>query len=309
MELLVRSPFPIAVLGTITAVVAYFVVAYIGKKLIESQNKDQRERYRKRQVLNTITLVLALIAIVILWARLLEHAATFLGLVGAGLAIALKEPLLAIAGRLAILGGRWYSVGDRIEVDNVKGDVIDIGFFYTRMMELGNWIGGDQASGRIVQFSNSKLFGDRVVYNYTRNFKYIWDEVMLPITYASNVQAAREILLKAGETYSEEFLQGAEADLEEMKGYFLVPTFELKPQVYIQVTSNWVQLTMRYVVDPKKRRQASSFIFTEVLTEVRGRGDITIASQTMDIAVHEGANETSSSNKDESRKEKVGKRQ
>jgi len=308
MELFGRLPFPIAILGTVTAIVAYFVAGYIGKKIIESQNKDHRERYRKRQVLNTVTLVLALLVIVILWARLLEHAATFLGLVGAGLAIALKEPLLAIAGRIAILGGRWYSVGDRIEVDKVKGDVIDIGFFYTRMMELGNWIGGDQASGRIVQFSNSKLFGDTVVYNYTRNFKYIWDEVMLPITYASNVQAATDILLRAGETYSKEFLQGAEADLEAMKDYFLVPNFELKPQVYVQVTSNWVQLTMRYVVDPKKRRRANSFIFTNVFEEVRRRGDITIASQTMDVAVRE-TNESSSSDREGSRKERVGEGQ
>jgi len=77
------------------------VAACIGKKIIERQNN--RERFRKRQVLNTVTLVLALIVIVILWPRLLEQTATFLGLVAAGLAIALKEPLLAIAGRIAIL--------------------------------------------------------------------------------------------------------------------------------------------------------------------------------------------------------------
>lgn len=85
-----------------------------------------------------------------------------------------------------------------------------------------------------------------------------------------------------------------------MKNYFLVPNFELMPQVYVQVNSNWVQLTMRYVVDPKKRRQASSFIYTEVFKEAQGRGDITIASETMDVAVHQTANESSSSDKAES---------
>ena len=301
-------PYPVATLGTIAAIVAAFLTAYIGKKIIGSRNQDPHERYRKRQVINTVTLALALIVIVILWASLLEHAGTFLGLMAAGLAIALKEPLLAIAGRIAILGGGLYSVGDRIEVDKVKGDVIDIGFMYTRMMELGNWIGGDQASGRIVQFSNSKLFSDTVVYNYTRNFRYIWDEVMLPITYASNTKAATDILLKAGATYSKEFLQGAQAELEGMKHYFLVPNFELEPQVYVQVTSNWVQLTMRYVVDPKKRRQASSFIFTEVFKEAQGRGDITIASQTMDVAVHKPAGASSSSDKAESPRKELAKR-
>jgi hypothetical protein len=82
----------------------------------------------------------------------------------------------------------------------------------------------------------------------------------------------------------------------------------LKPQVYVQVTSNWVELTMRYVVDPKKRRQASSFIFAEVFSEAQGRGDITIASQTMDVAVHETANESSSSDKAESVRRELAKR-
>jgi len=149
--LLGRLPYPIAILGTSVTIVAYFVATYIGKKIIGSRTEDHRERYGKRQVVNTVTLVLALIAIVILWARLLEHAGTFLGLLAAGLAIALKEPLLAIAGRIAILGGHLYSVGDRIEVDRVKGDVMDVGFLYTRMMELGNWIGGDQAHRAVQQ--------------------------------------------------------------------------------------------------------------------------------------------------------------
>ena len=297
MGFLKHLPYPTAILGTIIAIGAAFLITYFGKKVVDSREHDQRERYRKRQVINTLTAVSALITIVILWARLLQQKGTFLGLVGAGLAIAMKEPLLAIAGRIVILGGHLYSVGDRIEVGTVSGDVIDVGFFYTRMMEIGNWIGGDQASGRIVQFSNSKLFGDTVVYNYTRNFAYIWDEVMLPITYASNMKGATEILLNAGHTYTKEFLQGAQRELEQMQRYFLVPDLELKPQVYIQVNSNWVQLTMRYLVDPKKRRQASSFIYEEVFKQAQGRGDITIASETLDIAVHQKADESSSSDK------------
>jgi small-conductance mechanosensitive channel len=166
MGFLRHLPYPTAIIGTFAVIVAAIMIDVIADRVIRNRNPDARDRYRKRQTLTTMTVVLALIAIVVLWARLLQHTGTFLGLVAGGLAIALKEPLLAIAGRVAILGGGLYSVGDRIEVDKVTGDVIDVGFFYTRMMELGNWIAGDQASGRIVQFSNSKLFGDTVVYNY-----------------------------------------------------------------------------------------------------------------------------------------------
>ncbi len=167
--------YPYAEIGTPAAILLAVIVYYTAKAIIHARNSDHRERYRQRQSLLTIVVVVTLAAIVILWARTLQHAGTFLGLVGGGLAIALKEPLLSIAGRIAILAGHIYTVGDRIQVEKITGDVIDVGFFYTRMMELGNWIKGDQATGRIVQFSNSKIFGDMPVFNYTRNFSYIWD--------------------------------------------------------------------------------------------------------------------------------------
>jgi small-conductance mechanosensitive channel len=278
--------YPYAEIGTPAAILLAFAVYGLGKWWIYARNPDRRERFRKRSALATIVLVAAVVCIAILWARTLQHTGTFLGLVGGGLAIALKEPLLAIAGRIAILAGHAYSTGDRIEVDKITGDVIDIGFFYTRMMEIGNWIAGDQATGRIVQFSNSRIFGDTAVFNYTRNFSYIWDEIKLPVTYPSNLEAAKEILLEAGDRYTSEFLRGAEREMEEIHRYFYVPELELKPQVYLKVTDNWVELTLRYLVDPKRRRTASTFIFDAVFEQLQGRRDITIASTTSDVAIH-----------------------
>lgn len=220
-----------------------------------------------------------------IWAHLIWHPSTFLGLIGAGLAVALRDPLMSIAARLAIFAGHIYSVGDRVEVNQMKGDVIDIGFFYTRLMEIGNWIGGDQYTGRVVQFSNSILFG-APVFNYTQHFEYIWDEVMLPVTYRSNIKAASDILMDAGSKYTQKFLERAEKQLEGMQRYFLVPRFELEPNVYIKVTSNWIELTMRYVVDPKQRRTASTFIYEDIFAQVKDRKDIIIASETTDVTVH-----------------------
>jgi len=290
MDLLRWHPDMVSVLGTIAAIAAYIAIAQVGRKVIEGRLEDPRERYRKRQLLNIIALIIVVIVIVVLWARLLANESTFLGLATAGLAVAFKEPLLAIAGRIAISGGRIYSVGDRIEIDKVKGDIIDVGYVYTRMMELGNWIDADQVTGRLVQFSNSKLFGDTVVYNYTRNFGYLWDEIMLPITYDSDMRAAVEILLKTGQQYSMQFLEEAAAELDEMKRSLLVPDVELKPQVYLQINNNWIELTMRYVVDTKQRRRAKSFIFTEVFQQIQRHGNIRIGSETFEVTLSDTAN-------------------
>ncbi len=262
---------------------------FLGRAYFARQKTSNPEKYRKQRFLDTLVVVVAALVVVVLWARVVPRASTFFGLIGAGLAVALREPLLSIAGRLAIFSGHMFNVKDRVEINQLTGDIIDIGFFYTRMLEIGNWIGGDQATGRIVQFPNAQIFGTPI-FNYTQSFSYIWDEATLPITYNSNLQQASKILTDVGGEYTREFLQGAQEQLEEMRRYFVVPSIELNPVVYVKVTSNWLELTMRYIVDPKKRRPASSFIYTEVFQRVQKRHDITIASETMDLTVQQKEN-------------------
>jgi small-conductance mechanosensitive channel len=274
----------IAMYGTLGVAFLSIILHYSYQAYLHRAVKDTRERFRRRNAFQTLLVIFAAAIIVVLWSRLLQHTGTFLGILGAGIAIALREPLLGVAGRIAILAGGMYSLGDRIQITEIKGDVIDVGFFYTRLMEIGNWIQGDQVTGRIVQISNSQVFG-APIFNYTQGFSYIWDEAQLPVTYASNIEAASKILLDVGGDYTREFLQGAEAQLEQLRRYFLLPAFELKPSVFLTVTSNWIGLSMRYVVEPKQRRSASNFIYAEVFKRIRQRDDIQIASETMDLTV------------------------
>jgi small-conductance mechanosensitive channel len=276
--------YPVAIIGTVVTIIAAWIINKAGIHYVNRREGDPRQHYRKRQMLSTVVLVVSAVLVAILWARLLQRTGTFLGIVGAGLAIALREPLLSVAGRIAIFAGHIYMVGDRIEINKMSGDVIDVGFFYTRMMEIGNWISGDQYSGRIIQFANAQIFG-AAVFNYTRNFAYIWDEIKLPITYTSNMQAATEIMSRAGEEYSQEYLQGAQENVQQMQRFFLVSQFELKPQVYLNFDSNYVTLTMRYLADPKQRRSARNFLFSRVLERVQQRDDISFGSDTMDVTV------------------------
>jgi len=278
-------PYPVAIIGTGAAIMLAWAIHLIGGKFIDRSVKDPKEHYRRQSFLTTALVVAAVIVIVVLWARPMQRTGTFLGLLGAGVAVALRDPLLSIAGRIAIFSGNIYSVGDRIEINSMIGDVIDVGFFYTQMMEIGNWITADQMTGRLVQFSNSNVFGNPV-FNYTRNFSYIWDEVRLPITYASDVGQARRILLEAGGQYTKEFLEGARNELEQMRRHVLLPEVELAPAVYMKVTSNWVELTMRYVVEAKLRRRASTFIYSCVFDSLQKNANVTIASETMDLTVH-----------------------
>src|SRR6185437_4190550 len=278
-------PYPVPLIGTVISVVVALGLHFAAAGYVHHATHDHREQYRRRKFFTTIIAFAAGIVIVILWAHTLKHQGTMIGLIGAGLAIALKEPLLSIAGRLAIFTGHMYTAGDRIELQKMAGDVIDIGFFYTRLLEIGSWISADQYSGRILLIPNSMIFGTPIL-NYTQHLSLIWDEVVLPITYQRDMEAATRILTEVGTQYTREFLQNAEHDLEQMRHQFLVPQLELKPVVYVKVTSNWLELSLRYVVDPKERRSASSFIYTEVFKRVSKADTIQIASETMDLTLH-----------------------
>ncbi len=279
-------PYPVPVIGTIATVAAAVLVYVLAAFYAKRTAQDEKERYRRRNFYTTIVVISAAIIIAALWAKNLKEKGTFLGLLGAGLAVALREPLLSIAGRLAVFSGHMYTAGDRIELQGMTGDVIDIGFFYTRMLEIGSWIHGDQYSGRILLIPNSMIFGTPIS-NYTQHLSCIWDEIKLPITYGSDMDAATRILTEVGAAYTQQFLKTAQKELEAMKRQFLVPQVEFQPTVFVRVTSNWLELTMRYVVEAKKRRMASSYLYTEVFKRVQKNKQIQIASETMDLTVHQ----------------------
>lgn len=277
--------YPIATVGTAIAIALGFVIDRAGETIIGRRTPDERQKYTFRTNLRLVLIIAVAVAILLLWARLFKNEGTFFGLLGAGLAVAMKEPLLSIAGRLSIWLGHIYRIGDRIEFQGMGGDVISVGVFYTRMLEIGNWIHGDQATGRIVQFPNSAVYQNSV-YNYTQNFSFIWDELTLPVTYASDVPAARDILAKTGEEYTRDFLSNAKGELEQLRSEYLLPDLTLKPTVYTRVTSNYIQLTMRYLVDPRKRRPANSWLYERIFDRVRANDKISIGSDTMDLTLH-----------------------
>ncbi len=282
--------YPVATIGSLATIGVAFLVDRIGAAVIRRRATSDQQRYGWRGNLAIVITILTALVILFFWARLLEYKGTFFGLLGAGFALAMREPLLSVAGRLSIWAGHMYRVGDRIEFNGMIGDVVSIGFFYTRMLEIGKWIPADQATGRLVQFPNASVY-QSPIFNYTQNFSFIWDEIQLPVTYSSDVLAATEILVEVGQEYTQKFVEPAQSEIQKMRSSFLLPDLTLKPVVYTKVTSNYVELTMRYLVDARHRRDANSWIYWHMLNRLRPHTDITIGSGTMNVTLFEGDEE------------------
>ncbi len=257
--------------------IVVFSVIYISKNLIlrTIHNKwYQTDRYFKvKRVINTIAFLMVLIALALIWVDTTGSVLTFIGLFSAGLALALKELILNIAGWMYILLRQPFFVGDRIEISGIKGDVIDQNIFKFRVVEIGNWVHAEQSTGRIVHIPNYKIFTDPLA-NYSLGFEYIWDELSVLIPFEMNWQKAKKIMQGVLEDMTEDFSADMQMQIKKASRKYLIYYNNLTPIVYTDVIDSGVRLTMRYVCKPKDRRTINEKLWEALLVKFDSESDI-----------------------------------
>ena len=245
-----------------------------------------------RQGISLVTFVLGALGFLSIWFDNPARLATGVGLLGAGLAFALQKVVTSFAGYFVILRGKTFNVGDRITMGGVRGDVIALNFIQTVIMEMGQppsvqaadpgmWVQSRQYSGRIVTVTNAKIF-DEPVYNYTRDFPYIWEEMHIPISYKDDRYAAERILLTAAEKETVHIADMAESSIKMLQDKFLIEPAKLKPQVFFRLTDNWVELSVRFLCKDHDIRGLKDRMSREIIDNL-DKAKIGIASGTYEI--------------------------
>jgi small-conductance mechanosensitive channel len=254
--------------------------------------RNERVRFWARQGVNlAVALVLGL-GLLSIWFDDPTRLATALGLVTAGLVFALQRVITALAGYFVILRGDTFNVGDRITMGGVRGDVIALGFIKTTIMEMGQpsshpnpdpamWVRSRQYTGRIVTVTNDKVF-DEPVYNYTRDFPYIWEEISVPVPYEADRERAEQILLDCAVRHTVRVGEMSAESLRHMKARYFFQSADLEPKVYYRITDNWLELTARFVVEEHGIRDIKDAMSRDILSAFDGAG-IAIASATYAI--------------------------
>jgi small-conductance mechanosensitive channel len=196
--------------------------------------------------------------------------------VSAGLAIALRTPIVNLAVWLFIISRRPFEVGDRVEIGNTRGDVIDQRIFMFSMMEIGNWVDADQSTGRVIHLPNGLIFSE-VLANYSKGFKYLWDEVVVLITFESNWEKAKNILDEIASKHGAHVSDEAERKVKEAARKFMIFCRKLTPRVYTSVKDSGVMLSMRHLAEPHQRRGIQEAIWEDVLEAFSAENDIDLA--------------------------------
>ena len=266
-------------LGSLLIILALWLLRQLVLKFVSRQTEDVRVHYRWRKATVYVAVVLGILIIGALWLEDIQSAAVFLGLVSAGLAIALKDPLTNLAGWVFILWRRPLVVGDRIQIGQYAGDVIDLRIFQFTVLEIGNWVSADQSTGRIVHVPNGKVFSEALA-NYTTGFEYIWNEVPVCVTFESDWENAKELLQEIADRHAAQLSQNAADRIRQAARRFMIVYSKLTPTVYTSVEDSGVLLTIRYMCDPRKRRSSEQAIWEDVLRAFAEQPDIDFAYPT-----------------------------
>lgn len=248
-------------------------------RAVKSQTTDVRLLYKWSKGTTYIGVAIGFPLILMIWISEVGSVGTFLGLVSAGLAVALSDTLINIAGWLFIVGKRPFTVGDRIEVDGSAGDVIDVSLFQFTILEIGNWVDADQSTGRIVHVPNRFAFNKSLA-NYTQSFGFIWNEAGVLITFESDWKRMKEILLEISDTHVDTLSQKAQKSVRESASRYMIFYRQLTPTVYTSVKDSGVNLTLRYLCEPRKRRGVETRVWEAVLEAIEKEPSIELAYPT-----------------------------
>ena len=249
-------------------------------KIVWRSTEDPKMRYKWKRSLSFAIGLLTVILIGSVWIKAIGRFSTFLGLFTAGLAIALKDLLTNIAGWIFILARKPFNLGDRVQIGDHAGDVIDLRLFQFTLLEIGNCVDADQSTGRIIHIPNGMVF-TRTQSNYSSGFKFIWNEIGILLTFESNWTKAKELMLKIVSEHAKELSADAEKRIIEASKKYMIFYQYLTPIVYTSVKDSGIMLTMRYVCDPRKRRITEHEIWEDVLRAFATHVDIEFAYPTL----------------------------
>ncbi|MFC2156745.1 mechanosensitive ion channel family protein [Acidobacteriota bacterium] len=252
------------IFSSVVVILVCYFISYLMIRVINRSVKDLKRRHQVRKAGIYLISILAIVLILSIWVKRIGSLATFVSVVGAGVTLALHQAILSMAGWFFLLIRRPYEIGDRIEIGEVKGDVIDMRLFFTTLLEIGNWVDADQSTGRIVHIPNGKIF-TQPVFNFTRGFEHIWHEIKVVVTYESDWERGKEIMLDAASDKKWDIGDNLMKRISKMSRRYMIHFEKLTPFVWTRIVDFGVELTLRYLTDARKRRSTQDEISRLIL--------------------------------------------
>lgn len=268
------------VFWSLATLVALLLARRAVGSVLDRRLSDAAERYRWHKVLRTATWVAIGAIVAAIWLDGISGLATIVAIVAAGLAIALRDPIVDLGGWLYITTRHPLRVGDRIAIAGVRGDVVDIGLFVVSLMQLGDGVSGPrQSTGRLVLVPNKFIFTNPLI-NESLVFDYIWREIPVVVTFESDWQRAKQILSEVVQRHTGHLAPAAEAQTRAAVTQYMVTQGSFEPRVFTRAVDHGVELTMRFLSEIRRPREMEEAIWEDVLRAFAAEPRIDLAYPT-----------------------------
>lgn len=270
----------------VQAVIAAFLVllAVHFTRVAASKNIDDKNiRYTTRKAISLAGYLLVLVVALTIFSEEMTNLTFIIGGLSLGAGFALRELIQSLIGWAIISFGGLYKTGERIQIGSIMGDVIDIGPLTTTVMECGGWVKADLYNGRLVRLSNSIVFRDHIN-NYTSDFPFLWDEIVIPVKTNSDHRLARTIIESAARSELEKISGESKEAWRNFVRQYRIEDAKLDPVVTMSFDSSWIEFTLRYIVDYRVRRSTKDRLFENIFAGFEDtQGRVLIASASLQL--------------------------
>ncbi|OVE77243.1 hypothetical protein BVX99_03160 [bacterium F16] len=262
------------IVHTILLILVIFGLRLVITSLLRRNISDIKRHYHAKRLASYCIYLFAISGLGLIWFTKegvdLSGLAQFASILGAGLAIAMHDTISNITGWAFIMLRKPFKVGERIEINGLTGDVIDIRILEFSLIEVGGHrlAGGEQSTGRILHVPNGMALRQHVA-NFDTGFSQIWDEIPILVTFESDWEKAKELLLDIVNRHVEKFSRTAESDIRKAAERYLIFAGKLTPIIYTTIEDSGVKLTLRYMVIPRQRRGIQQAIYEDILREFK----------------------------------------
>jgi small-conductance mechanosensitive channel len=272
MRQIVSLPLWTKLLSAVLGILFIHAIFGLLERRLPSHFNERNARYRVRKFIVFAGYFVGIVFVTVLFADRLGRVSFALGVAGAGLVVALQDAIASVAGWVAIGWSGLYTVGERIQIGETKGDVSDISFMRTIVVETGNWVSSDLYNGRVVHIPNSAALKG-AIFNYSQGFRFVWDELRISLTTDSNQILARETLLRIAKELVEDYMADARNSWREITKNFRIENVSLEPTVTLIVKGGSLEFTLSYIVDYTARTALQDQLFSRIVEEVKKNND------------------------------------
>ena len=241
------------------------------ERLFGRTKLDRRQIATLRTVTRVALQLVAIIAIALALVGVPGQIGTFLGIVGAGLTVALKDFIVGFIGWLVLMGKNGMRLGDWVEINGVSGEVVDLGMFHTVLLETGNWTEAGHPTGRRVTFANSFAIQGHY-FNFSTSGQWLWDEVLVLVPYDRDPHAVADAILKEVLAVTGDTSREAEREWQRASRSQRETTFSAAPGIVIRPAAGGVEVAVRYVTRASERFKLRTRLYQTAVHMLSTRG-------------------------------------